>query len=138
MEHLLKDHFFRADGEDFDSRNHIPSFVNQWTYLDVGHTWYASRDVRFYVEQLLAAQRHIKGNDIHWHTFSPESLSDCLEVAAHLCKRAIGDIKITETEDEIFILATVYSKQKKMPSVLEIFCESTRRRLTEMSPKRWL
>lgn len=35
MRHLLTDHLFLANGEDFESRNHIPSFINQWTLLNL-------------------------------------------------------------------------------------------------------
>lgn len=137
MRHLLTDHLALANGEDFASRNHIPSFINQWTVLNLDYTWFAGRDVKFYAEQLLAAQRNVEGNDIHWHTFSLETLRGCLEVAAHLVKRAVGDVRLVETDDELFIAATVYAKQKQPPEVLLSFVNSTRSRLSDLIPSRW-
>jgi len=132
IRHLLLDHLLAADGTDFESRNHIPSFVNQWAVLDEKYVWYASQGVQFYAEQMLAAQRQIEGHDLHWHTFSAEVLRQCLDVASYRAGRCADIVHEEETDTELFIVASVEDRPDRPPEVLRAFLEDLDYRISAM------
>jgi hypothetical protein len=100
-----------VDGTDFDSRNHIPSFINNWTSVSLDYSWFSRDGVAFYAEHVLSAQRVVEGNDLHWHTFSAKSLRDVFEIAVYLEKIELTSVEVVETDSELFFVATVNRSQ---------------------------
>lgn len=131
-EHLLRDHLFRVDGRDFESRNHIPSFLSQWVVARPDLMDCAQRGVGYLAQHLLYEQRRIEGHDLHWHTYCPETFGACIEVAAYLGGLTIADLVIQESADELFATGTVCRRRSRKPLALAEFERDLRRRLKHL------
>jgi len=90
MSHLLADYLFEADGTDFDSRNHIPSFICHWTVMNPDGIWFAREGVVPYARQLLAEQARVKGHDLHWHTYTAAASRWLLTLPVAASKRCVS------------------------------------------------
>jgi SAM-dependent methyltransferase len=80
ISHLLHDHLFDRTGADFDSKQHIPHFIVQWTAMSPDSFWYAKSSTQDFCAQVLAETRR-DDHDLHWHTYTLESLSQLIEAA---------------------------------------------------------
>lgn len=80
LEHILDDFLFDRGGDHFESKQHIPHFINQWTAMEPGSFWYAQEGVAKFVDVSLGEVRR-DGHDLHWHTYSAETLLRTVEAA---------------------------------------------------------
>lgn len=80
IEHLLDDYLYQRDGSDYESKDHIPSFIVQWTALSPENFWYAKGSVKEFAVTVLSELGR-DGHDLHWHTFTPKVLREVIEAA---------------------------------------------------------
>jgi len=80
IDHLLDDYLFQRDGTDYESKDHILSFIVQWTNLSLDTFHYAQKGVKYFVETSLSELAR-DGHDLHWHTFTPEPLRQVIQAA---------------------------------------------------------
>ena len=78
--HVLHDFLFHRDGDDFDSKQHIPHFVLQWVAMDPDYFWYTKDGVAHFADRTLAETRR-DGHDLHWHTYTLEVFCQTIEAA---------------------------------------------------------
>jgi SAM-dependent methyltransferase len=130
--HFLSDHLFGVTGEDFESRNHIPSFVCQWATTRPELIWYADRGVPFFSNELLTDQGRLAGHDLHWHTFCADTFALCIEAAAYLEGLSVVDLDVQESADELFATGTVRRRRSRKPAVLADFHTDLKRRLRRL------
>ncbi len=69
FEHVLDDHLFGRGPDHFDSKQHVPHFINQWAAMDPKSFWYSQGSVADFASTSLAEARR-DNNDLHWHTFT--------------------------------------------------------------------
>jgi hypothetical protein len=76
--HLVDDYLFNRCDRSFDSKQHVPHFINQWAYVEPSSFWYSQGDVREFARvSLLESSRD--DNDLHWHTFTMDVLGNTIE-----------------------------------------------------------
>jgi len=80
ISHLLHDYLFDRSGDDFDSKQHIPHFIIQWTTMSPESFWYAKYSLQDFCAQVLNETLR-DGHDLHWHTYTLETLAQLIEAA---------------------------------------------------------
>ncbi len=88
FEHILDDYLFDRGDDHFDSKQHIPHFINQWTAMSRDSFWYAKGSVDKFVSVSLSEVRR-NGHDLHWHTYSSETLARVIEAAFWFSRRGV-------------------------------------------------
>ena len=110
FDHLLLDHLFNRDGDSFESREHVLSFLCSWVDDSPGLNNLSKSDC---CRRIVAESK--RGNhDFHWHAFDHDTLSHTIFAAA-LLDNSVPEILETTSDDE---------------NVLDILCVY---RLTEFS-----
>ncbi len=80
--HFLLDYLNRSSEDDYESREHIAEFL--WSWYDVGGLEGKDKhEAAMLVHQALHAER----NDLHWHTFTLETVKFVVAAAAELSGR---------------------------------------------------
>ncbi len=80
--HFLLDYLNRSSEDDYESRGHIAEFL--WSWYDVGGLEGKDKhEAAMLVHQALHAER----NDLHWHTFTLQTVKFVVAAAAELSGR---------------------------------------------------
>src|SRR4051794_16060758 len=117
FEHILHDHLFGRGAESFDSKQHIPHFINQWTAMDPGSFWFARKDVRHFVANSLnEVQRD--GHDLHWHTYTPEVIQQTLVAGFWFAGHGIEFVHAEHHGGAIYLVARKLPRPKEAPDFL--------------------
>ncbi len=80
IEHLVDDYLFERNGDDYESKGHILSFIDQWTAIAPDTFWYAREGVRQFAAASLSELRR-SAHDLHWHTFTAPVVKMTIEAA---------------------------------------------------------
>lgn len=80
ISHLLHDYLFDREGDDFESKQHIPHFILQWATLDGPTFSYATNGVKPFAAGTLSEVRR-SGHDLHWHTYPLDVFCHMIEAA---------------------------------------------------------
>lgn len=75
--HFLFDYAFNVTEDDYESREHICSFL--WSWVDVGGLEGKSK---MEAAPLVFTALHSEQNDLHWHTFNADSIEFVVKIAA--------------------------------------------------------
>lgn len=75
--HFLLDYVYGTTENDFESREHICSFL--WSWIDVGGL---EGKTKLEASVLVSAALHSDKNDLHWHTFNADTMRFVVEFAA--------------------------------------------------------
>jgi SAM-dependent methyltransferase len=105
IRHLVLDYVLGADGADFESRQHVQSFIQQWTAVSPDSFWFTRDGVQAYAKAALAEQRRTDGHDLHWHTYSLETFMQVIEIAFHVAGAGLAWGPVRETEGELHAVA---------------------------------
>lgn len=83
--HFLLDYIYQIGPDDFESREHIGSFL--WSWIDVG-----GLEGRSKVEaaDLVSSAMMAPTNDLHWHVFNAHTLEFVVSMAARIAGRRIA------------------------------------------------
>lgn len=88
FEHILDDYLFERGDDHFDSKQHIPHFINQWTAMSRDSFWFAADGVdKFVTVSLSEVRRDV--HDLHWHTYSAQTLAQVIEAAFWFSRRGV-------------------------------------------------
>lgn len=110
IDHLIDDYVFNRKETDYESKDHILSFINQWTFLSLDNFWYAKSDVKYFANaSLLAVKRD--DQDLHWHTFSLDVAIQVVETAFCLSKQGFRWLHKENYEGSLYLIG------KKDPSI---------------------
>lgn len=104
LAHVLDDYAFGRDGDDFDSKLHVPHFINQWAYNSIGHFWYAQQGLEMFLRNSLSEARR-SGNDIHWHSFTLDVLRELVNAAFFFSGRGMTLLHAEEAGGILFVVA---------------------------------
>jgi SAM-dependent methyltransferase len=104
--HLLDDFLFERSGDDYESKGHILSFIDQWTVFDPEEFWYAKRGVLAFAEASLGEMRR-GDHDLHWHTYQLPVARQVIEAAAHFTGRAVEWLVATTAGSSHYLVGTV-------------------------------
>jgi len=88
IEHIVDDYLFERSGDDFESKGHILSFIDQWTVMDERSIWYAQNGVTAFAQTSLSEMRR-NGHDLHWHTYTLPVARQVIEAAAYFGGRRL-------------------------------------------------
>jgi SAM-dependent methyltransferase len=80
ISHVLDDYLFGRRGDDFESKQHLPHFVLNWTSLSETSFWYAREGVQRFSDAVLSEVRR-DGHDFHWHVVTLEVFCQIIEAA---------------------------------------------------------
>jgi predicted DNA-binding ribbon-helix-helix protein len=122
FEHVLHDYLFERDGDHFDSKQHIPHFINQWAALDRHNFWYAQRDVEHFAENSLREVRR-SGHDLHWHTYSLDVLEQVVTTAFWLAGHAAAFLHSEHANSMLYIVVEKRERTAELPSFLRVYCD---------------
>jgi 2-polyprenyl-3-methyl-5-hydroxy-6-metoxy-1,4-benzoquinol methylase len=75
--HFLLDYSYGVTEDDYESREHICSFL--WSWIDVGGL---EGKTKMESASLVFAALHSEQNDLHWHTFNADTLEFVVRTAA--------------------------------------------------------
>ena len=75
--HFLLDYSYQVNEDDYESREHICSFL--WSWIDVGGLEGKSK---MESASLVSAALHSEQNDLHWHTFNADTMEFVVRTAA--------------------------------------------------------
>ena len=95
IEHMLDDFAFQRDETDYDSAQHVYSFIHNWAVMRPQDCWYAQKDVKTYIDVCLAEGLR-KGHDFHWHTFTMDTFRQVIEVASFFAGSAVEFLHLEE------------------------------------------
>ncbi len=75
--HFLLDYVHGTTEDDFESREHVCSFL--WSWIDVGGL---AGKTKLEASGLVAAALQSESNDLHWHTFNVDTMRFVVDTAA--------------------------------------------------------
>src|SRR5579884_273639 len=106
IEHIFDDFYFGRDGLSYESVQHIPTFVLQWCAFQPTekHFWYADRPVPEFCRILLDSIKRPE-QDLHWHTYTMQTLIDLTEAAFYAAGCGIEWLEKFESDDSCYIVA---------------------------------
>lgn len=103
IEHLLDDHVFARAEHDYESRQHIYSFVHAWAAMGPQHIWYAREDVNMYARTSLAEALR-DGHDLHWHTYTETVLRQLIELSFWLEGRSCEWLHVEDSAGSLHVV----------------------------------
>ncbi|MDQ8728355.1 methyltransferase domain-containing protein [Bradyrhizobium sp. LHD-71] len=122
--HVLDDYVFDRDEDHFDSKLHVPHFINQWEHFQPGGFHYSKdRNLKHYVEASLSEARR-NGHDLHWHTYTLEVISAVVEAAAWFADRSVEWLHREDNEGASYLVASIGT-----PTAMPPFIKDEVRRL---------
>lgn len=122
FEHILHDHLFDRDGDSFDSKQHIPHFINQWTVMSTKSFWYSQKDIsEFAAVTLSEVQRN--GHDLHWHTYTVDTMRETIVAGFWFAGHGVNILHAEHTDGLLYIVAQKSGKQMEMPGFLRAYHE---------------
>lgn len=95
FEHLLLDHFLDRDGDSFESREHVLSFLCSWVDDSPGLANLTKSECC----RRIVSETKRGGHDFHWHAFDHELFRDIVFAAA-LLDDCVPDFYESITRDE--------------------------------------
>ena len=117
FEHILHDHLFNRDAESFDSKQHIPHFINQWTAMNPDSFWYAKKDVpQFVAVSLSEVQRN--GHDLHWHTYTLDVMRDTITAGFWFAGHGVEFLHSEHSDGLLYIVAQKSGQPTELPEFL--------------------
>lgn len=132
ISHLVMDYLLRSDGTDFESRQHVHSFIQQWTAVSPDTFWFSRDGLKAYAEGALAEQRRTEGHDLHWHTFSLDTFMQTVEAAFYVAGCGVEWGQTRETEDELHVVARKTATPRR-PDFLAAFSDRLSARLSAIA-----
>ncbi len=121
IEHILDDFYFGRDGLSYESVQHIPTFVLQWCAFQPSDIWYADRPVPEFCGILLDSIKQTE-QDLHWHTYTMQTLIDLTETAFYAAGFGIEWLEKFESDDSCYIVARKVARLSwAMPSPLAAY-----------------
>jgi len=118
FEHILDDHLFERGPDHFDSKQHIPHFINQWTAMDPKSFWYAEKNVEQFVSVSLSEVRRNE-NDLHWHTYSLDVFKQVITAAFWFAGHGVEFIHAEHCGGMLYVVAGKLEKPVTMPGFLQ-------------------
>ena len=104
IEHILDDWAFDRGDDDFESIDHIPSFIMGWNNASPGSFWYSKGTVEEYTTGILC-EINRRGHDLHWHTYSLAVATAMTEVAFYTAGAGLEWLHRQETGDCLYLVA---------------------------------
>lgn len=95
FEHLLLDHLLDRDGDSFESREHVLSFLCSWVDDSPG----LAKLTKSECCRRIVGETKRSGHDFHWHAFDHELFRDIVFAAA-LLDDCMPDFYESTTQDE--------------------------------------
>ena len=117
FEHILDDYLFDRGPDHFDSKQHIPHFINQWTAMDPKSFWYAEKNVEQFVAVSLGEVRR-DGNDLHWHTYSLDVFKQVMGAAFWFAGHGMELLHAEHGGGMLYVVAAKLGKPVEMPGFL--------------------
>jgi SAM-dependent methyltransferase len=103
IDHLLDDYYFERPSTGYESKEHIYSFVLQWTIFSPGAFGFANSDLASYATGALDAALP-DTQDLHWHTYTMRVAVQMIEAAFHVAGRGLEWLRQEETDTELHLL----------------------------------
>jgi hypothetical protein len=138
IDHVLDDFFFHRSDYSYESRQHIYSFILQWTAYRPGSFWYEKRSNHEYARAALSEVVR-EEQDLHWHTFTLESATSMVEVAFHAAGASVDWLARHETSDTLYLVGRRASRSDAVPACLEQYAKNLLRAadaVAALCPKR--
>jgi hypothetical protein len=117
ISHLLHDHLFERSGGDFDSKQHIPHFIIQWTAMSSDSFWFSKYSAQDFCTEVLTETRR-DGHDVHWHTYTIEALSQVIEAAFWFGGRGLTWLHRETANGAHYLVAEVASRAEAPPFLI--------------------
>lgn len=117
FEHILDDYLFNRNADSFDSKQHIPHFINQWAAMDLKNIWYAELDVQQFVTVSLSEVRR-NGHDLHWHTYSLDVMRDTVTAGFWFARHGLEIVHAEHCDGLLYIVGEKLAQPKEMPGFL--------------------
>lgn len=119
IDHVVEDYLFQRGENSYESKQHIYSFVLQWSLADPPlRPWYARGDAEELASILLQEARR-DAHDLHWHTYKLETIKQVLEAAFYFAGYGCDCLwESTELDENSHYLVFRKTAVKKMPSFL--------------------
>jgi hypothetical protein len=108
VEHVLDDYYFNRPSTCYESKDHIYSFILQWTVHNPGGFPFANSDVISYATEALRVPLP-DTQDLHWHTYTLPVASQMVEAAfwaagfglEWLCQEGTDDAALRANEHHL-------------------------------------
>ncbi len=117
FEHILHDHLFKRGEDSFDSKQHIPHFINQWTAMSLDSFWYAKGDISQYVATSLSEVQR-SGHDLHWHTYTLDVMRDTITAGFWFAGHGVDFLHAEHSDGLLYIVARKSGRTTDMPGFL--------------------
>jgi len=111
LRHIVEDWLFDRGDADFESREHILSFIANWTAAAPKDFWYAADTTvqGFCAQALVEITRTYQ--DLHWHTYTLEVAQAITEIAFYAARAGMAWVHLEETESVLYLIARRDSKE---------------------------
>jgi SAM-dependent methyltransferase len=115
--HVLDDYYFERPSTCYESKDHIYSFVLQWTVHQPGGFPFANSDVISYATEALRVPLP-ETQDLHWHTYTLPVASQMVEAAFWAAGFGLEWLCQEETENEHHLIARRITAPDRPPQFL--------------------
>ena len=130
IEHIVDDFLFERNGDDYESKGHVLSFIDQWTAVDPDSVWYAKDDVGQFVAVSLSELQRSE-HDLHWHTYTAPVARMTIEAAFYFAGAAMEWLCVEEGAGSIYLVGakgeTVAKHEIATPAFLRAHREALQR-----------
>lgn len=115
LEHLVLDHLLGRNGDSFESREHVLSFLCSW--VDDAHGL-AELSKSQCCRRILSESKR-SGHDFHWHAFDHQLFRDVLYAAALLDDCVPTLFYSTEPNEDVLDILAVYTLEPRTVNVIQ-------------------
>lgn len=123
IEHILDDYVFNRESDNYDTQQHIPSFLNQWTAQWPETFSFAKHGVAQFAKQSLVEMSKPDIN-AHYHTFTLEVAAQTIEAAFYFAKFGLRWLHQEETVPEaLYLVGQRLPTQGAKPRFIEQYME---------------
>jgi len=116
LEHILDDFYFSRNEHNYESVQHIFSFILQWTTMNPETFWYAKQGIQSFCEIALAEGRS-PNPDLHWHTYTLATAAATVEASFYAAGVGLDWLHYEQTEDCIYLVCRKTS-ERRLPACL--------------------
>jgi SAM-dependent methyltransferase len=120
IEHILDDYHFHRSSGSYESKEHIYSFILQWTVYQPKSFWYAKGDFPTYAAQALR-EAFAENQDLHWHTYTLPVAAQFIEAAFHVSRSGIEWVLQEEIDNELHLVCKRIAWSGKSPPFLTAY-----------------
>ena len=115
LEHILDDYLFGRGPDHFDSKQHVPHFINQWAAMDPKSFWYSRGSVAEFASTSLAEARR-DNNDIHWHAFTMDVFREVMTAGFWFAGYGIRFLHTEHCNAALYVVAAKDGAAGELPA----------------------